>query len=126
MHGTPFANSRLLMNEVSHTGGNLVEVLLPTCNRFGSLMITLAGVAVQSHAHLRVIIADQSRDAVSESREIQSLCRVIKARGGRVEAHRHIPSRGIAEQRDFLLRQSSGHFVLFLDDDVLTEPWVIE
>jgi hypothetical protein len=33
---------------------------------------------------------------------------------------------GIAEQRDFLLRQATADAVLYLDDDVLMEPWVVE
>ena len=33
---------------------------------------------------------------------------------------------GIAEQRDFLLRQATAETVLYLDDDVLMETWVLE
>ena len=33
---------------------------------------------------------------------------------------------GVTEQRDFLLRQAEAEAVLYLDDDVLMEPWVLE
>jgi hypothetical protein len=33
---------------------------------------------------------------------------------------------GIAEQRDFLLKRARADAVLYLDDDVLMEPWVVE
>jgi hypothetical protein len=54
-----------------------------------------------------------------------SLSRVIESKGGAVEWHHRVPSRGIAEQRHFLLEESSAPFVLFLDDDVYMQPWVL-
>jgi glycosyltransferase involved in cell wall biosynthesis len=43
-----------------------------------------------------------------------------------VETHRHLPRRGLAEQRQFLLDQASARYALFLDDDVLCEPDLLE
>jgi hypothetical protein len=40
--------------------------------------------------------------------------------------HYRVPSLGIAEQRDFLLRQSTAQYVLYLDDDVWMEPHVLK
>ena len=54
----------------------------------------------------------------------RNLGRVIEARGGSVEWH-HRESRGIAEQRHFLLGRAQAKPVLFLDDDVM-EPFVVE
>jgi len=54
------------------------------------------------------------------------LGRVIEEHGGAVEWHHRPPLHGIAEQRDFLLRQATAETVLYLDDDVLMEPWVLE
>ncbi len=51
--------------------------------------------------------------------------RVIEARGGTVEWHHREP-RGIAEQRHFLLQCAQAEPVLFLDDDVFMEPFVVE
>ncbi len=104
----------------------IVDILLPTCDRLTSFILTLSGVATQSVADLRVIVSDQSAEAVLDTRVVQSLGRVIEARGGEVEWHRRVPSKGIAEQRDFLLRRASADAVLYLDDDVLMESWVIE
>ena len=55
---------------------------------------------------------------------VKTLGRVIEERGGAVEWHHRPPLHGIAEQRDFLLRQATAETVLYLDDDVLMEPWV--
>ena len=46
-------------------------------------------------------------------------------RGTAVELHRHLPRRGIAEQRSFLLSLATAPAVLFLDDDVWLEPGVL-
>jgi Glycosyl transferase family 2 len=102
-----------------------VDVLLPTCNRLPALIFTLSGVATQDHSDLRVIVSDQGREPVENEPVLQTLCRVIAARGGSVEYHYRVPSQGIAEQRDFLLGRSTAPAVLFLDDDVLMEPWVV-
>ena len=33
---------------------------------------------------------------------------------------------GITEQRDFLLQRATADSVLYLDDDVFMEPWVLD
>ncbi len=103
-----------------------VDVLLPTYNRLSSLIMTLSGVAAQTVRDLRVIVADQSREPAEHSQTVQTLRRVITARGGFVAWHYREPIHGIAEQRDFLLKQATAPAVLYLDDDVFMEPWVIE
>jgi GT2 family glycosyltransferase len=103
-----------------------VDILLPTCNRLESLIFTLSGVANQAKVDFRLIVSDQSNEPTSVSPVVQTLLRIIEARGGSVDWHYRNFSHGIAEQRDFLLRQSSAEHVLFLDDDVFMEPWVLE
>jgi hypothetical protein len=103
-----------------------VDVLIATYNRPESLILTLTGVATQTLRDLRVIVADQSDEPVGERQTILTLRRVIEARGGSVEWHTRRQVHGIAEQRDFLLRRARADAVLFLDDDVLMEPPVIE
>lgn len=103
-----------------------VDVLLPTINRLESLILTLSGVASQTRTRLRVVVADQSDEPAAASQVVQTLRRVIEARGGSVEWHYRPDRRGIAEQRDFLLRHATGRAVLYLDDDVFMEPHVIE
>ncbi len=103
-----------------------VDVLIPTYNRLNSFIMTLAGVAVQSLSDVRVIVSDQSERPIEDKTVVKTLRRVIQARGGSVEWHYRVPSKGIAEQRDFLLRRSNADAVLYIDDDVLMEPWVLE
>lgn len=102
-----------------------VDVLLPTCDRPLAFAMTLAGVALQSHAHLRLVVADQNAASLHAQPAVAALRRVIEARGGAVEWHHRPARRGIAEQREFLLQQARAAALLYLDDDVLMEPWVL-
>lgn len=102
-----------------------VDILLPTYNRLNSLIMCLSGVAGQTFSSFRLIVSDQSEQPASDNPVIQSLIRVIEARGGTVEWYYRTPSKGIAEQRDFLLERATAQYVLYLDDDVWMEPQVL-
>jgi hypothetical protein len=104
----------------------VVDILLPTINRLTSLVMTLSGVAGQSLADMHLILSDQSDAPVAQDPVVQAVLRIIEAYGGSYELHYRAPSQGIAEQRDFLLRQATADAVLYLDDDVWMEPWVVE
>ena len=114
-----------------HAGAPIVDVLVPTCDRPEALAVTLAGLAAQTLPAFRVVISDQSeRDdlphgAVGASAVLTPL-RLLRARGREVDTHRHLPRRGLAEQRQFLLDQASAPYALFLDDDVFCEPDLLE
>lgn len=103
-----------------------VDVLIPTCNRRGALAITLAGLASQSYQDFDVVISDQSDDEHGPWPELEAVQRILAFRGHRVRRLRHLPRRGIAEQRHFLLQQATAPYVLFLDDDVFMESQVLE
>ncbi len=103
----------------------LVDILLPTNNRPESLIFSLAGLAGQEYNNYHLIVADQSLAPAHDSLVVQSLLRIIEAGGGSWEWHYRLPSKGIAEQRNFLLCQASSRYVLYLDDDVWMEPWVL-
>lgn len=100
-----------------------VDVLVPTYRRPAALAATLATVASQTVPHLRVVVSDQSEEPdAGVGPEARAVLRLLAARGHRVELHRHLPRRGLAEHRDFLLSRARAPFALFLDDDVLIEP----
>lgn len=103
-----------------------VDVLVPTCNRPNALAMTLSGLALQQRSDFRLVLADQSDAPVLALPTIATLRRVIEARGSPVEWHHRTARRGIAEQRAFLLERAQARAVLYLDDDVLMEPWVLQ
>lgn len=102
-----------------------VEVLIPTYQRPAALAVTLAGLLGQTYTSFGVVVSDQS-DPRPASGEVATMVRVLEARGHPVSIHHHVPRRGMAEQRAFLLSRAQADLVLFLDDDVVLVPEVLE
>ena len=106
-----------------------IDVLVPTKDRPVELATTLAGLAAQTGPgtpRFRVIVSDQSEGPASaDTPSATTLVRALRHRGTAVELERHLPRRGMAEQRAFLLSRASAPAVLFLDDDVWLEPGVL-
>lgn len=105
----------------------LVDVLIPTCGRKTGLAVVLASLLGQTFTDFHVIVSDQTPEEQSylESIEIQTLVRTLRWHGHHVELYRHLPRRGLAEQRQFLLEQSRARYVHYLDDDVVLDPPVL-
>ncbi|WNZ27358.1 glycosyltransferase family 2 protein [Leptolyngbya sp. NK1-12] len=108
-----------------------IDILIPTYCRPAALAVTLTSLCSQTYRNFRVIISDQSDQpdpalASLEAGEVAAAMRVLRAHGNSVVTHKHLPRRGIGEQRQFLLEQATAPYVLCLDDDVILEPWVIE
>lgn len=104
-----------------------VEVLIPSGGRKAGLAIVLASLFGQSYREFDLVVSDQGDDEeMLDSPEIQTIVRAFRYRGRRVRPFRHLPRRGMAEHRHFLLSQSEAEYVHFLDDDVLLEPEVLE
>jgi glycosyltransferase involved in cell wall biosynthesis len=109
----------------------LVDVLIPTCDRPEALAVTLTSLCAQTLPRFRVKISDQTDRADLPggavcAPEVLTPLRLLAARGREVETHVHLPRRGLAEQRQFLLDCAEARYALFLDDDVLCDPDVIE
>jgi len=106
-----------------HRSGAQVDVLVPTRDRPVELATTLAGLAAQQGVDFRLRISDQSDVHPSYATSAaQTMTRVLRRAGREVTLLRHLPRRGLAEHRAFLLSQASAPCVLFLDDDVWLEP----
>ena len=104
-----------------------VDVLIPTYQRPMALAVTLTSLVAQSWHDFRLIISDQSEDGdVADEGVVKAALRVLRAHGHGVEIHKHLPRQGMAEQRHFLLEQVQAPYALFLDDDLILEPYVIE
>lgn len=104
-----------------------LEVLIPTYERQAALAVTLTSLSAQTLPHFEVLVSDQSETTPSwESPEVATPARLLRRQGRRVRFERHLPRRGMAEQRAFLLARSRGRYVLFLDDDLLVEPPVLD
>jgi len=103
-----------------------VDVLIPTYGRPTGLAVVLTSLLGQTFTDFRVIISDQTEtESPLDSIEIDTLLRALRYRGHDVESHTYRPRQGMAEQRHFLLEQSSAAYVHYLDDDVLLDPPVM-
>ncbi|CAA9334768.1 MAG: hypothetical protein AVDCRST_MAG93-6363 [uncultured Chloroflexia bacterium] len=106
----------------------LVDVVIPTYRRQTGLAVVLTSLLGQTFTDFDVIISDQTDDSSNylDSIEIQTLVRALRWRGHNVSLHRHLPARGLAEHRQFLLDQSDAPYIHYLDDDVLLDPPVMQ
>jgi len=104
-----------------------VDILIATFQRPAALAVTLTSLTAQTFPGFRVVIADQGeRGEAENSAEARAVLRVLRSQGREVEVHKHLPRRGMAEQRQFLLSRARAPYVLFLDDDLILEPNVVE
>lgn len=104
-----------------------VAVLIPTYNRKEALSITLTSLCFQKYKNFDIIISDQSEESDPFwNASLETVIRLLKAKGHEVEVLRNLPLRGMAQQRQFLLEKSGSPLSLFLDDDLILEPYVIE
>jgi GT2 family glycosyltransferase len=111
----------------------LVDVLIPTYCRPIALAVTLTSLISQTFRNFRIIVSDQSDQSDSTKindpmsyGEVQAVLRILRAHGHGISWHKHLPRRGIAEHRQFLLDRATAPYVLFLDDDVILEATAIE
>lgn len=83
----------------------LVDILIPTYGRKTGLAVVLTSLFSQTFGDFNVIVSDQTKESETylESIEIQTLVQALRRQGHEVTLHRHLPRRGLAEQRQFLL-----------------------
>ncbi|WP_375399856.1 glycosyltransferase family A protein [uncultured Amnibacterium sp.] len=105
----------------------VIDVLVPTSGRITELAAVLAGLAAQDDPAFHVTVSDQSDGhALADDPTVQAMLRVLAVQGRTPEVVRHLPRRGLAEHRDWLLRRATAEYVLFLDDDVWLEPGTLQ
>lgn len=104
----------------------MLDILIPTYRRPTALAVTLTSLCAQTYRPFRVVISDQTDDGDAiATTEVQAVVRVLQSHGHTVETHRHLPRRGMAEHRQFLLNRAIAPYALYLDDDLILEPWVV-
>src|SRR3954470_8075041 len=103
------------------------HILIPTYRRVKALAVTLTSLYYQSDASFDIVIADQSDDnALELDQSIQTIKRLLEIKGHRVSIIKNLPPRGMAQQRQFLLDHSTSKYSLFLDDDLILDPFVVK
>jgi GT2 family glycosyltransferase len=106
--------------------GKTINVLIPTYRRIKALAVTLTSLYYQLEKDFDVIIADQSPDnEIFSDNSILTAIRLLEIKGHGVSLLKNLPQKGLAHQRQFLLDRSNSSYKLFLDDDLILEPYVI-
>ncbi len=103
-----------------------IHILIPTYNRVKALAVTLTSLYYQTEKSFNIIISDQSPDNVlQEDQTIQTVKRLLEIKDHSVTILKNLPHRGMAQQRHFLLKQSTSKYSLFIDDDLILDEYVV-
>jgi GT2 family glycosyltransferase len=103
-----------------------IDILIPTYKRLKALAVTLTSLYYQSETSFNIIVSDQSPDDIlEEDQSIQTIKRLLEIKGHAVSILKNLPARGMAQQRQFLLEQSTAKYCLFLDDDLILDTYVV-
>ncbi len=103
-----------------------LTVLIPTCGRPSALLATLTSLCAQTYRNFSVIVANQGdKRQLATNDSLVCVQRLLALHGQSVKIIDNLPRRGIAQQRQFLLEQAESPYCLFLDDDVLLEPFML-
>lgn len=103
-----------------------ISILIPTFNRPAALAVTLTSLCYQETREFEIVIADQSdQGCLDRNAPLRTAIRLLETRGVHVHVKRNLPHRGMAQQRQFLLDRSRHPCSLFLDDDLVLEPYVV-
>ena len=104
-----------------------IHVLIPTLERVKAVAVTLTSLCFQTEKSFQVLISDQSfEDCLMRDRTIQTIIRLLELHEHPVSIIKNLPAKGMAQQREFLLEHSGSPYSLFLDDDIILEPYVLE
>jgi GT2 family glycosyltransferase len=104
-----------------------ITVLIPTFSRLKALAVTLTSLYYQEEKNFDIVISDQnSEDLIYNDPSIKTLVRLFELHSIKVTILKNLPRQGMAQQRQFLLENSNSNYSLFLDDDLVLEPYVIK
>jgi glycosyltransferase involved in cell wall biosynthesis len=98
-----------------------VSVIIPTFNRPSLLEEAVRSVLAQTYLYHEIIIVDDGSRA-----ECQAKIRDLTRLGPRIFIHYFPSNRGAAAARNFGLKNAKGNYILFLDDDDLIHPQMLE
>lgn len=103
-----------------------LTILIPTYNRPDALAVTLTSLCFQEYKNFSIVISDQTPAYnATDNDVVQAAMRVLYLHGIQITIQKHLPNKGLAEHRQFLLAQSKTKYSLFLDDDLILENYVL-
>jgi GT2 family glycosyltransferase len=103
-----------------------VDVLIPVRSRPSALAVCLTSLSAQTFGDFRIVILDSAGGAAGDDGEASTLLRLFHTRGTPVEVHHPVAGERAGDRLGFLLEQVRAPAAVFLDDDVLLEPFVLD
>lgn len=98
-----------------------VSVIIPTYNRPGYLAQAVHSVLQQTHPVFEIIIVDD-RSSIIHRSKIEDL----KQLDDRISVLHFPENKGVSVARNYGFEKSEGDFIIFLDDDDLLHPHMVE
>jgi len=98
-----------------------VSVIIPTYNRPGFLVQAVRSILHQTHPVWEIIIVDDG-SSVNHCMNIDA----VKLLDDRITVYRLPENKGVSAARNYGLDKSTGDYILFLDDDDLLHPEMVE
>jgi glycosyltransferase involved in cell wall biosynthesis len=96
------------------TGAPVVSVIVPTHNRPDMLRGAIASILAQSYTNFEIIVVnDAGKDVAYVIDEIND---------ARIKYFRHEKNKGLAAARNTGIKNASGKYIAYLDDDDLFSP----
>ncbi|WP_207539370.1 glycosyltransferase [Sabulicella rubraurantiaca] len=102
----------------------LVSVVLCTYNRPVLLAEALASLEAQTWPNLEVVVVDDCSPDPAAQRFLRAIEPRLAARGWRLV--RHEANRYLGAARNTGVAHATGRYVLFMDDDNIAYPWMVE
>ena len=98
-----------------------ISVIIPTYNRPRFLAQAVHSVLAQTHPVFEIIIVDDC-----SSLEHRPAISAVGRLDERVRFHYFDENRGVSAARDYGIDKSTGDYILFLDDDDLLHPKMVQ
>lgn len=98
--------------------GPLVSVIIPTYNRLDYLERAISSVADQTYEPIELVVVDDCSDVPAEPNVDGESSESFR----RLKFIRHDENRGGSAARNTGIRESSGRYIAFLDDDDVWKP----
>jgi len=98
-----------------------VSVIIPTYNRPSYLAQAVHSLLKQTHPVFEIIIVDDG-SAIKHRNRIDAL----KLLDDRISVYHILENKGVSAARNYGLEKSGGDYILFLDDDDLLHPHMVE
>jgi len=107
------------MTEMTATSGPAVSVIIPTCNRTGSLKEALSSVFAQTFKNFEIVLVNDG------GKDISPLLRLFES-SGQIVYLEHEKNRGVAATRNTAIKAARGTYIAYLDDDDIYYPEHLE